>query len=126
MTFPAYQSIMERKQNRMFNIISHQGNRNCKYFEIQPEGVAYTFNPSTEGIESGGFLNRNSRSVWATERSPGSQGYTEKCCVNKTNKGTKRTILKFYIIQVRMDWPLPRKDNRYSWCKCRGKGLVTH
>lgn len=40
----------------MSSIISHQGNRNYKYCEIQPEGVAHTFNGSTEGKESGESL----------------------------------------------------------------------
>ena len=56
--------------------------------------VAYTFNPSTQEAEAGGFL--SSRPAWSTEWVPGQPGlYRETLSRNKTKQNkTKQTKQK--------------------------------
>jgi hypothetical protein len=50
--------------------------------------VAHGFNPSTQEVEASGFL--ISRTAWSTIEFQDSQGYTEKPCLEKTNKQTNK------------------------------------
>ena len=54
---------------------------------ISPGVVAHAFNPSTWEAEAGRFLSL--RPAWSIEFQD-SQGYTEKPCLEKQNKQTKK------------------------------------
>jgi hypothetical protein len=55
---------------------------------ISPGVVAHAFNPSTREAEAGGFL--SSRQPGLQSEFQDSQGYTEKPCLEKQNKQTKK------------------------------------
>jgi hypothetical protein len=55
----------------------------------KPGVVAHIFNPSTWEAEAGRFL--SSRPVWIQSEFQDSQGYTEKPCLEKSEKKNKCT-----------------------------------
>ena len=50
--------------------------------------VVHAFNPSTQEVETGRFL--NSRPAWSTKYFQDSQGYPEKPCLKKKKKKNKK------------------------------------
>jgi hypothetical protein len=64
-----------------------------KHSNFRPGVVALTINPSTRKVEASRFL--SSRPAWSTKWVPGQPGYTEKPCLEKQNKQTKKKNSNF-------------------------------